>query len=165
MLTFKEKYDIINKYVLDIFSFNQESFEKTFSVSLNPLIKDNQDENIAILAYDFYFFSLEPDFQHNTINLLRIPSLNLNKHKFLAIRTLTKEQRVIFDSLNKQTYNIVDVYIFANQCLIDNNKNFTSFLLFSHNFSFKSIINHGLQEKHIDTLIEFIHSESLIQNF
>lgn len=150
MLTFKEKYDIINKYVLDSFSFNQESFEKTFSVSLDPLIKYNQDENIAIIEYDFYFFSLEPDFQYNTINLIRSANLNVDKHKFLAIRTLTKDQRIIFDSLNKQTSNAIDVYTFANQCLIENNKKFTSFFLLSHNFSFKSIINHGLQEKYID---------------
>ncbi len=163
MLTFKEKYLTLTKYIFDNFSFNQESFEKTFSVSLEPLIKYNQDENIAILAYDFYFFSLEPDFQNHTINLIRTPNLNLDKHKFLAIRTLTKEQRVIFDSLNNKLSN--EVFDFANQCLIENNKNFISFLMISKDFYFKHIINYGLQEKHIDTLVEFIHSESLIKNF
>ncbi len=163
MLTFKEKYLTLTQYIFDNFSFNQESFEKTFSVSLDPLIQHNQDQTIAILEYDFYFFSLEPDFQHNTINLIRTPNLNLDKDKFLAIRTLTKDQRVIFDSLNNKLSD--EVYNFANQCLIENNKKFISFLMTSKNFYFKHIINYGLQEKHIDTLLEFINSESLIQNF
>ncbi len=165
MLTFKEKYDIINKYVLEQFSFNQESFEKTFSVSLVPIIENNQDENIAILEYDFYFFSLEADYDYNRIYLIRKPNLNLDKKQFLAVRTLTKDQRITFNSLNEQSSNIIDVYYYANQCLTENNKSFISFIMMSHNFYFKNILNHGLQEQHIDGLIEFIKSEILIENF
>lgn len=165
MLTFKEKYDIINQYIIDNFSFNQETFENTFSTSIDSLIERNQDENIAILVYDFYFFSLKPDYEYNLITLIREPNLILDKNKFLAIQTLTKDQRITFDSLNKQTSDGIDVYYYANECLIENNKNFISFIMLSYPHSFKNIINHGIEEKHIDSLIEFIKSKLLIENF
>lgn len=174
MLDFKEKYQIINQYIIDNFSFNQESFEKKFSISLDHELQEVRNENTGIIEYEFFFFSLEHYVDYNTILLTKIKNSILNKNKFLAIQTLTKEQRITFNLLKETTkerqfvhheLSVDPVIDFANKCIIENNTELLHILMFNHYTYFKKLLNFGINEDQIDILLNFINNYKNIENF
>lgn len=155
--TFNAKFNIIEKFIYDNFSFNENKFFDTFNITLNDAIKKQAGKSLDN-SY-FLFFSLNSNEILETINLFKLNNVK-NKNNFLVIKLLTDDESNYFETIDESEKSS-----FVRSCLLNSNKELFNLIFIHSNFNFNKLINFGIDIQQMNNILNFISLKHNIDNF